>query len=281
MSRTRSAALVLAKRDIHFDIAGSLTDTWLDGHHMRTAYCDALSALFPEGERFFIRSVTPYIPLIKDPVLKEQARAFIVQEALHTREHEAYNQALVAGGCDVAAMEARVAVALERVKTPLIRLATTVAVEHLTATFAQTVLDNPKVLASAPAALRDLWNWHALEEMEHKAVAFDIYLIATADMTAWKRYALRCAVLIAVSRDIHAIHIANFRQVLEERGQPTGFGAWVKGLWNLIVAPGYYLRALPHYLRFFRPGFHPWDTAEVKAAAGWRERFRDMMEQAS
>lgn len=273
----------IERRDIHFRVAEHLTPTWMKGDPYLTAFCDALSMLFPEGERFFMRSVSAYQDQLHDPVLKAQVRAFVIQEALHTREHEAYNRALAERGCDIAVMEGRAAATLAPVKAKITRLAVTVAIEHMTAMFAHMVLSDPSLFDDTPEPLRDLWTWHSLEEMEHKGVAFDVYQAVTAamGMSRWKRYALRCLVLIQATRLILKVQHANMLSVLEARGYPTGRRARAHRLWLLLVSPGYYRRGLPYFLRFFRPGFHPWQAREVKGSDRWRRRFREMMERAA
>ena len=48
--------------------------------------------------------------------------------------------------------------------------------EHFTATLAELVLTNEEIRdLMGDDAVRDLFVWHALEESEHKAVAFDVY----------------------------------------------------------------------------------------------------------
>lgn len=273
----------IERRDIHFAVADHLTPTWMKGDPYLTAFCDALSMLFPEGERFFIRSVNAYADRLEDPVLKEQVRAFIIQEALHTREHEAYNRALAERGCDIALMEARAGAALNEAKAQLTRLAVTVAIEHMTAMFAHMVLRDPSLFADAPAPLRDLWTWHSLEEMEHKGVAFDVYVAATAalGLSPWKSYALRCVVMLKATKLILGVQRANMLTVLEGRGYPTRGRERLRRLWLMFGLPGYYRRGLPYFLRFFRPGFHPWEAREDGTAEGWRQRFKDMMERAA
>lgn len=276
-----STAPLIERRDIHFGVGEHLSPTWMNGDPYLTAFCDALSMLFPEGERFFIRSVNAFMTDIKDPALKEQVRAFVIQEALHTREHEAYNRALAERGCDMALMERRATAALAVPKGRFARLAATVAIEHMTAMFAHMVLRDPAFFAGAPEPLRDLWTWHSLEEMEHKGVAFDVYQAVTADWPGWKRYLVRCVVMLKATRLILGVQHANMLTVLEERGYPTRGRARLRRLWLLFGRPGYYRRVLPHFLSFFRPGFHPWNTREDKTAGGWRRRFKDMMEQAA
>src|SRR5580704_628137 len=53
-----------------------------------------LSATFPEGEDFFVRSVRHYADQVTDPELKKQVAGFTGQETMHGREHRALNDRL-------------------------------------------------------------------------------------------------------------------------------------------------------------------------------------------
>jgi len=139
----------------------------------------ALSSLFPDGEDFFVRSVRNYRDRITEPELKRQVAGFIGQEAVHGREHRVFNERLAELGYPAKVYERltrRVLAAGERYLPPIANLAATAALEHLTATLAELVLTSEETReAFGHQAVRDLFVWHALEESEHKAVAFDVY----------------------------------------------------------------------------------------------------------
>src|SRR5690606_10279173 len=135
---------------------------------------DALSLLFPSGERLFIDSVRLFADDITDPKLKADIRAFIAQEAIHSREHAHYNALLTAQGIDVdgfGRLAERVVKFAERWTPNKIHLAISCVFEHYTALFAEAFLGDPRVMEGAHPFFRDLWRWHAMEEEEHKAVA--------------------------------------------------------------------------------------------------------------
>ncbi len=263
----------IIRRDIRFGVAEVSDPAWFGGDPLLTAFCDALSLFFPEGERFFIRSVRAYAERVTDPALRRDIDAFCAQEAYHTREHEAYNRAFCAGGLDLDALEAPIKALLGQPMTPKTRLTVTVAIEHLTASFACMVLGDPSMFADAPRPYRDLWTWHALEEMEHKGVAFDVLKQVAADMPPWKRYTARCAVLLIATRQMHGLLLKNIGTILRARGHAPGLGTWLRLTWLLLGRPGHYRRVLGYYLRFFRPGFHPWHGDDGALADGWREYF--------
>lgn len=138
-----------------------------------------LSAVFPDGEDFFVRSVRHFRDQIDDPALKRDVAGFIGQEAVHGREHRVLNDRLAALGYPTKRIERGVRFGLgfrERIASPIANLAATAALEHYTATLAEILLSNEEARAQlGTAELRDVFLWHALEESEHKAVAFDVY----------------------------------------------------------------------------------------------------------
>lgn len=138
-----------------------------------------LSAIFPEGEDFFIRSVRHFIEDVDDPALKRQVKGFIGQEVTHSREHHALNDRLQQMGYPTRFIDRTLARAFrweERVLSPLTCLAATAALEHYTAVFAETILSDADARALLGASeVRSMLLWHAYEESEHRSVAFDVY----------------------------------------------------------------------------------------------------------
>jgi len=152
---------------------------WHGGDAFKSHFFDAMSLLFPDGERFFIDSVRAFRDQVSDPQQQAQIRGFIGQEAHHSREHQHYSEALRETGYDLDYLERRLKKRLAFVRRhlpPKAHLAATTAVEHLTAIMADAILQNPDWLDGATPEMARLWRWHALEESEHKAVAFDLYL---------------------------------------------------------------------------------------------------------
>lgn len=150
-----------------------------DGDLILSHVMASLSSVFPDGEDFFVRSVRHYRDRITDPALKRQVNGFIGQESVHGREHRAFNDRLAQLGYPTKEGERVTRWVLgtrERLLSPQSNLAATAALEHFTATLAELVLTNDELReAGGHEAVRDLFIWHALEESEHKAVAFDVY----------------------------------------------------------------------------------------------------------
>jgi predicted metal-dependent hydrolase len=138
-----------------------------------------LSAMFPEGEDFFVRSVRYYADQITDPELAEAVKGFTGQETMHGREHRALNERLQELGYPTRRVDRLVKFDLARVekRAPhMVQLAITAALEHYTATLAERLLSNERAREMlGDGEVRSVLLWHALEESEHKAVAFDVY----------------------------------------------------------------------------------------------------------
>ncbi|MFT6593392.1 MAG: putative metal-dependent hydrolase, partial [Zhongshania sp.] len=166
------------RRNLEFHLPKDRIGDWHAGGAHIAHFFNALSIFFPDGERFFIDSVRHYRDRIQDPELKESVRGFIGQEAMHGREHEEYNDALVEKGMP-ADRYGRIVIRLLKFFTRFTpksaQLAGTIALEHLTAILANMVLSEPRSLAGSEPRYAAIWKWHALEETEHKAVAYDVY----------------------------------------------------------------------------------------------------------
>jgi hypothetical protein len=151
----------------------------LDGDLILSHFAAVLSAFFPDGEDYFVRSVRYFRDELTDPRLKRQVAGFIGQEATHGREHRALNEHLARIGYPTKRIERMTRTLLtfrERLLTAKSNLASTAALEHFTATLAELVLTSEETRNQfGHPAVRDLFVWHALEESEHKAVAFDVY----------------------------------------------------------------------------------------------------------
>ena len=150
---------------------------WFGGDPFRTRMFDALSLTFPDGERYFIQSVRLFRDQIQDPELKQRVADFIKQEAQHGMAHDKMNQVMKEQGMPVdqfIAMLNRVFKFELSHRSPQYNIAMTAAAEHLTALMADTFYSQKETLKDAHPYVRALFAWHAIEEMEHRDVAFDV-----------------------------------------------------------------------------------------------------------
>jgi uncharacterized protein len=221
------------------------------------AFYAALSAAFPHGENFFVRSVAQFAKQVP-PNLKADVEAFIKQEALHSREHVKFNDGIGGAGIPMDDMIKRANWHLDRAdeRGPLNRLATTVALEHFTAVFAEKILSDPRHLAHYEGEDLALWQWHAIEEIEHKEVAFDVYNHMSADWSPIKRYLCRTGAMLDSMMRLATVVWTSSGDVLASQGAKT-VGWQVRLVAFLFAKPGLLSAMLPALIAFFVPGFHP------------------------
>lgn len=250
--------LQIEKRDMKFGRETEPTRWWHSGEPGRTAFFNALSSTFPVGEKFFMTAVRHYRDGAPEP-LRSQIDDFLYQESMHSREHVVFNRQAEDVGYDIAPLEdrARRTIAWVKRRSPLQQLAATCALEHFTATLAHDALADPRHLNGSTAEAKRLWQWHAMEEIEHKAVAFDTYLHATRDMTAFRRWLKRSLVMCVTTMRFHYVIFRNTADLLRQDGR-NDFTTWRKLLVYLYGRPGTLRLLLLGVFTYMRPGFHPW-----------------------
>jgi len=248
----------------------ALPKYFVAGDIMRSHIAAMLSSVFPEGEDFFVRSVRAYRDQITDPELKEQVKGFIGQEAIHGREHRAFNRRLAKLGYPTRFIEAvteRLLALADRVLSPKARLAVTAALEHYTATLAEQLLrdDETKALFGQPEVL-ELFLWHALEESEHKTVAFDVYRAVGG--TERMRRVVMDAVTVGF---LGGVGLIVGLSLLKDPAtyNPVRFARSFRRLLRSPIISADLWRELRAYNR---PGFHPSDHDATELLETWRER---------
>ncbi len=248
----------ITPRNIMFKVEGP-RGLWCGGDGPRTAFFDGMSLMFPEGERFFMDAVRDNAGAITDPQLKAEIRNFTTQEAIHSREHLRYNRMVTErAGPAVTRLEDgvknRIAL-VNRILGPKRRLAMTAALEHFTAILADALLKNPDLLEGADPEMTRLWLWHAVEENEHKAVAFDVYQQVAPGVLG---YLLRVQTMLTVTMTFSFFLFVHVATILKADGQ-SNFRNWLRLVGLFWGRKGVITRTALPWLDYFRPNFHPWD----------------------
>ncbi len=264
-----SLASAVPVRPLRFDLDPAVVPpTWYAGDRTLSLFWTALSLLFPEGERFFVESVKRFRDQVDDPALQAQIAGFMAQEAMHGKGHRALNGLCADHGIAIQpALEHQLRGLLDlarRVLSPTSQLAVTCALEHMTALMAEQLLGDPRHHGAIDPSLRGLWLWHALEEAEHKAVAFDVYRAVGGG------YLRRTSIMLLVTV-IFVIEVMNvWIRLVRADGARPGWRGWTRAIGFLFGKPGLVRRELPGYLGVFRPGFHP-DRRDTRALVEtWR-----------
>jgi predicted metal-dependent hydrolase len=267
-STVTPADLQIKPRNVMFARGRAASRWWNGGNAYATAFYNSLSLTFPKGEAFFIEAVRNFRD--KVPTAQQgQIDAFIKQEAAHSREHNHLNAQVEQAGYDVAPMHADLdsRLALLKEQPPIFGLVTTVALEHFTAIIAHACLKDAAHFEHATPDAAKLWKWHAIEEIEHKGVAYDTFLAATRHISGYKRWKLRSLVMLNISYNFLRGRVRAMRQFLKQDGI-DGVGSWLRIVSFLVIYPGLLRQILPSWLSFFRPNFHPWqhDDRDLVAA---------------
>ncbi len=265
--------VTVTPRDLHFANDGGKSNAWLGGDRIGTAVFNALSLTFPDGERLFMDAVRHYRPQLSGRLL-EEARAFIAQEAIHSREHHALNGLLDRDHYPVAAIEAEIRsrTNMMRDRGPMAMLNVTIALEHFTAMMADWFLTDQSLLKNAPEDMARLWQWHAMEECEHKAVAFDVFLEVTKDWTPKQRQQARARTMRIVTY-FFTRNVTTFASKLLAADGMNPLIARARVLWFLFGAPGLFRKSWKDYADWFKADFHPWNHDNRALLDTWRQRF--------
>jgi predicted metal-dependent hydrolase len=260
-------------RRLDVDLQSADVDRWVvDDDPIFSHFVATLSAVFPRGEEFFVTTVREHRHVTDDdPVLKAQVKGFIGQESMHGREHRQLNARLAELGyytVDADRSIDRAARWVLRLRPRTLPLAVTAAAEHLTGVFAEVALDHQpsRELLFAHPDVQTLVTWHALEELEHKNVAFDVLAKAGGGYVVRMAGFALMAVLFGGSvvsswararlRDRDHIGSAGRRRFTGHLRQQRLLNLW----------------ALRRVARYLRPGFHPDDMNTDHLVEEWRER---------
>ncbi|MES3040679.1 MAG: metal-dependent hydrolase [Pseudomonadota bacterium] len=265
------SAITIQPRKVAFDVT-NVPRHWNGGDPVLTRFFDALSVHFPEGERFFIQSVRHFQDQAEDERLREDIRHFIRQEGQHGIVHDRFNQVMAGQGVEVQEVTVnlrRLIGATQKYLPKKYQLAMTAAFEHFTATLGEAMLkEETDMFRHADPVMRALFVWHGVEEVEHKAVAYDLYQTA-----AGGGYVTRASALVVATLMVHLVVAPVFWNMLKLDGVTRQPMVILRGLNRLYGRQGILTRMLPEFLAWFRPGFHPWDSGMPEKVAAWLEEY--------
>jgi hypothetical protein len=273
MTSTATLSHSVPTRALEFDqqVADLPKHFAIDGDIVMSHILAVLSSVFPDGEDYFVRSVEAVRDRVTDSRLRQDVEGFIGQEEMHGKEHRVFNERLAELGYPTRAI-GRYVRALTGFRTRhssvLVNLGYTAALEHYTATLAETLLSDPTARAEVGHdAVRNLLVWHALEESEHKAVAFDVFRAVggserTRMATMWithLTFVLETGTWTLVSLAMDPVARRHPLRVL-------------RGMWRLRRSPFTSPRAARQLLQYTHRGFHPNDRDTTELIARWRAR---------
>jgi len=266
----------ISARKVNFQLEQALATDWADNDPVLTAIFNAMSISFPSGEKNFIDSVRAYEGRISDEKLLKDIKGFYKQEGMHSREHRKYNKILCEQrGYNLQKLESIYLRRIEKAKkdprvTNQMLLASTVAVEHFTASFGETFLEG-RILKQIDGPIGDLWRWHALEELEHKSVAFDVYNQIGGS------YNLRKTIMrISMVRLLKDFLTVAFKMLYHDK-QLWKWRTFKSLIKLLFLKDGFLRLHAAAYKDFFREDFHPWDSDNRALLEYWQEKLEPVM----
>lgn len=263
---------IIQRKAPDFGFDDSLPKYWFAGDPFKTRFFDAMSTMFPEGEKYFIRSVRAYREQITDPDMKQAVSDFIYQEAQHSIAHGLFNDRLKAQGINVDKFEQAMRGYLNFVSKYLpasVNLANTAAAEHMTAIISH-IWTRDDIQRDSDPRMRALLYWHGVEEIEHKAVAFDV-LQQVAKAGYLTRILTMAYETVSFPLSVHLF--------MDEMLRVDGFSGWERtrmwanGLRWLYGPQGLMHSLLPSYLSYYRPDFHPWQEGQMETYHQWRQAY--------
>jgi predicted metal-dependent hydrolase len=230
-----------------------------------TVFLEALSAMAPVVESFFIDDARRLLPRVADERTRTEGEAFLRQEAAHASMHAAFNRILVRQGVPVEAVAhvVRQWLAIVDWTSSDLRSSVAMAGEHLLGEIGHALLSRPALLAGVDAGIARLFRWHGYEEVEHKAVLFDVFHAARG--RGLYTYAVRITGLwIAVALLAVALPAAWYR-ILASAGEAHAPHVW-RGLLRFLFGRDGMLRGCWRALgAYHRRAFHPWRYRDDQA----------------
>ncbi|MDE2402958.1 MAG: metal-dependent hydrolase [Burkholderiales bacterium] len=261
---------ITPREKLDFKLDGDIPKYWFAGHPFKTRFFDAMSTIFPEGERFFISCVRDFRDQVSDPILQQEIKDFIRQEGQHGAIHNQFNDRLKTQGIDVNHLEGIEKYLLFDIMRKYIpkkhTLAVTAASEHMTAIMAHSFFSRKDVMQDTDPSMRAMYAWHAMEEIEHKAVAFDVMQKVAK---VWYPRRILAMMEVTLGFTLHALLVTRYMLKVDGFSRWERAKLWAQGLWWLYKPGGLFMGQIGHYLQYYKPGFHPWQTGQMKSYQLW------------
>jgi predicted metal-dependent hydrolase len=267
--RKLTGAMVgIPPRHIDFLFPDTTPKYFYAGNATATTFFVMLSGFFPPGERYFMESVRHFRSHVKDETLRAAVSGFMGQEAIHGREHDRMNEFLAERGFDMEAPDrfVKIGLGILEMLPHSTRLAATTFMEHFTALLAEQLLNDEGFRQHADPEMIKIWQWHALEELEHKAVAYDVYELVGNTQTERVAAALASMIVLLPMLGI------TWTWILAKDKQLGNIPDNIAGLLALFGPKGFVSQIVPRLPEFLQKRFHPneHDTTELESI--WRDK---------
>ncbi|MCH2158776.1 MAG: metal-dependent hydrolase [Oleiphilaceae bacterium] len=261
------------REKLDFGLDETIPKYWLDGNPFRTRLMDAMQVTFPDGERYFITAVRAFRDQIEDPTQLEDVKAFTRQEAQHGIAHTKFNNLLKKQGMPIDEILSEHKEIIDKYLneySPEYNVALTAAFEHFTALMAEAFFSKKYVSEGFDHRMKTMFAWHAIEEMEHRSVAFDVM-----QKVAKVGYFMRVWAVIYGTYETMRIMFTNGDKLLKA----DGFSKWerrkmfIKNLPWMYGRKGVFSSFTKPLFAYLKPGFHPEKIPVVHNYPAWVEEY--------
>lgn len=266
---------IVPRSKLDFQLDETLPRYWMGNDPIKTRIMDAVLYTFPEGEKYFISSVRLFKDKIQhDDKLRQAVQDFTRQEGQHGLVHLIFNALLQQQGLPIDQLVARQKSVMGyylKHWTPEFNLAYTAGCEHLTAMMAECFFAQQHTLAEADPRVRAMLAWHAIEEMEHKAVAFDVMQAVNVP------YRTRALAMLSVSTIflLLSLHAANILLKHDGQSKRQRLKLVTQGLPWLFGKKGILRPMSRKWLDYFDPNFHPWQHPSLEQYQVWLDTYAE------
>jgi predicted metal-dependent hydrolase len=246
-------------RPLNFDLGRLKPDEllWSRTCPAFSVFLNAFGVHVPYFERYLVRSMRLAREQIDDPVLRRDVTAIIGQEAHHAKSFILLNAILAKRYPKVAEYEARVRDDFaERARTDSLKrmVGFTAGYETFTFLAGAIILQNHhRWLKDSHPVVNAMWVWHQVEEVEHGAVAFEVYRHLYGKHEFYRKWMILVAfthiAAEAIKTYVHMCRVEGWYKSPRKALACTGFFCNI--LFRLIS------NALPAFGRGYNPRRHP------------------------
>jgi uncharacterized protein len=241
-------------RQMNFDFPEEIDRYWCGDSLFKTHFFNSITLLFPDGEQFMLRTLKRQLKHIDNPQLKQEVSAFVGQEAQHAVQHEKFWHNLRQQGYHFDTYLRFLRFILfqvcENQLSIKFKLAMIAGVEHFTNAIADLIL-REDLFAEAEPRMKELFEWHSAEEIEHKTVAYDVLQNAT------KSYLIRVlGIFIAYTFVLGFVNLGLVIMLYQDK-KLLNLKVWQEMIQFLFTKEKFVLKVFWHSLEYFRINFHP------------------------
>ncbi len=261
---TALQGLTIKPRNLIWDFS-NVPRIWCKDNPELTHFLNTFSIIAPVFEDWAVPLMRKIVDEIDHPELKKEAKAFIGQEAHHSRAHKIFNEMLVEKhGYDLSAVESKLNKLMSWVaKKPIqMQMAILVAGEHFLANIGDWYINEDEIKVGMDENGNRLLTWHLAEEIEHTAVAHDVYEYLygkniSSHVMKCRAYSL---VSVLLTKEIPSMWQSLVRQDIDAGRislEPHRIRLYYPPIAKTLMTFG--AKYFGRYASYFNKNFSPWD----------------------